>query len=189
MKVWEEDYYSAKEATQEAYTILRSAKNDFSKLYVQYYDRYYEAMAKSIASSKEASESKATLDYDATFIVKPWLIENRVRSISGTGTISTTTRTLQDGGWTPTIIELSGTNITVSGYTQYGEFAGFISISGAVTDLIIDTENYTVKMNEVNRLDVMEDFNFETYIGPGVTYFAVNGATSCVIRWQNRWYL
>lgn len=55
-------------------------------------------------------------------------------------------RSISDGGWTPTIITVTGTNVTVSGYTANGEFAGYFSVSGAVTNLVVNTEAFTAEI-------------------------------------------
>jgi hypothetical protein len=93
-------------------------------------------------------------------------------------------RTLRDGGWTPTTILVSGTDITISGSTETGEDTGIVTVSGTVSNFVIDTENFTSSDNSL-----VTPKNYGVYVGPGRTNFTIEGATSCIIQWQNRWYL
>lgn len=97
-------------------------------------------------------------------------------------------RTLADGGWTPAIINVSGTDISITGHTEWGESVGEITITGSVTNLIIDIEQFTAIENGIDKRDIINK-DFSLYIGPGKTYFTVTGATYCTIEWKNRWYL
>jgi hypothetical protein len=137
LKVWEPTYLDCKNEVQKAATIVRSKKDGFAPLYVQYTDRYYEAMTQNIGIQKAAGTSVRTLEYELKFECKPWLYSEATYTVSGTamngGTsiITTTGRTIDDGGWTPTSIKVSGTDVTISGYrTGTSDFTGFVSVSG-----------------------------------------------------------
>lgn len=190
MRVWEQDYATAKREVQKAATILRS-KKDYERLYIQTYDKYYLALTKSITSSKTVGEPMRILDYNVEFETKPWLISNTTYTISGTGVINTDVvqRNLYNGGWTPTRILVTGTNITISGYTATGDATGFCSVSGAVVELRIDAEQYQSTLNGNNANNLMNNKDYQIYVGPGKTFFSITGATSCEISWEDRWYL
>jgi hypothetical protein len=98
-------------------------------------------------------------------------------------------RTIDDGGWTPTRITVTGTDVTISGYTATGDFAGFVSISGAVTNMVIDSDTFTATIGGVNANDRMRWADYRTYVGPGKTFFTTTGASSMTLEYQNRWYL
>lgn len=98
-------------------------------------------------------------------------------------------RTVNNGGYTPTIIYITGTHVTVSGYTDNGEFTGFLSISGYVENLIVDTENSSVIMDNEVRNDLINNLDYGVYVAPGRTYFEVTGATEITITYVDRWYL
>jgi hypothetical protein len=181
MKVWEPTYLECKLKVQEAATILRSVRKQFARLYIQRTDRYYLAMPKSLKMAKDVSSSGKFIDYDMEFEAKPWIIEDRINTISGTGIIDTGARF---GGWTPTTILVTGTDITISGLTEQGQDTGTISISGYVENFVVDTEDFTSGNNAV-----ITPKNYGIYVGPGKTYFTISGATSCIITYQNRWYL
>lgn len=100
--------------------------------------------------------------------------------------IKTDGRTIDDGGWTPVIITLSGEDITIEGYTAF-EVTGYISVSGSVNNLIIDTENKTATMNGENAEDRLISKDWALFVGVGETYFDVEGATSVTIQYRNRW--
>jgi hypothetical protein len=186
MRAVGDTYVEVKEQAQKAATIITSSRG-FTKLYVQRYNKYYEAIGKSITTEKSVDSSMRFIDYDVEFEAKPWLISDYTTTISGaTGIIDTDIvgRTFDNGGWAPATLRLTGTNITVSGYTATGHFAGYIAISGAVTNFEINTTNYSSTDNSA-----MYNADYAMYVGPGRTYFNVTGATSCVIIWQDRWYL
>lgn len=190
LKVWECDYLTVKNEVEKAATILRSRKIGWSPLKVQYSDRYYMALVQNISLSKEAGTSVKTGDYQIKFECQPWLFG--ASGFTLTGTTSDTDqvgRTIDDGGWTPTRITVTGTNVTISGYTATGEFAGFVSISGAVTNMIIDSDAFTATIGGVNANDRMRWVDYRTYVGPGKTFFVSTGASSMSIQYQNRWYL
>ena len=195
LKVWEQDYLTCKNQVQQAATILRSKKDGFGPLYVQYSDRYYSALVSGIKVQKTAgnSESVRTLNYQIDFECKPWLIDETVNSfggaISSPATITTTGRTIDDGGWTPTTITVTGTNVTISGYTDNGDFTGFVSISGAVSGMIIDSDSFTTTLGGNSAENYMRWIDYRTYVGPEVTNFYVTGASNCTIEYQNRWYI
>lgn len=189
LKVWEPDYISCKKEVAKAATMLYSKKDGFAPLYIQYSDRYYQAMTSKIEEGKVAGNSVRTLDYTVNWLCKPWLTSISGHTFSGTTTITTTGRTIEDGGWTPTVITVTGTNVTISGYTATGDFTGFISISGAVTGMIIDTENFESTIGGNNANDRHYWVDYQMKVGPGVTNFDVTGASSCSITYYDRWYL
>lgn len=191
LKVWESDYNSCKAEVSRAATIVHSVRNGFAPLYVQKNDRYYEAMTERISVEKTAGQSVRTLEYEVQFECKPWLVSETEYTIGGVGTINTdqVSRTLSDGGWTPTRITVTGTNVTISGYTETGAFAGYVSIAGAVTNLVIDSDAFTAKIGSTNRNDVMQWADYRTFIGPGKTYFVTTGASVMTVKYNNRWYL
>lgn len=189
MKVWEPDYQSCKQQVENAASMLHSKRHGFAPLYVQYTDRYYEAMTKTVKIEKVAGTSVRTLEYVVDFECKPWLTSVSGHTITGTTTVTTTGRTISDGGWTPTIITVTGTNVTISGYTDTGDFTGFISISGAVTGMVIDSSTYESTIGGNNANDRHYWADYQMYVGPGVTNFAVTGASSCSITYYDRWYL
>jgi hypothetical protein len=191
LKVWEEDYLACKKEVALAATYLRSKRDGFAPLYVHYTDRYYEALTQTISVEKTAGASVRTLEYEVQFQCKPWLVSETTYTISGTGTIDTdsASRTIADGGWTPTTITVTGTNVTISGYTSTGDFTGFVSISGAVTNLVIDSDAFTAKIGSTNKNEVMKWADYRTYVGPGKTFFVSTGASAMTVQWKNRWYL
>src|SRR5574339_1242920 len=171
LKVWEQDYLTCKEQVRLAATMLRSNKQGFAPLYIQRADRHYEAMVKTIRLDKAAGTSVRTLDYGVDFECRPWLISDTTYTVSGTGTVTITRDLEADGGWTPTRMLLSGTNITVSGYTAAGDFAGYVSVSGAVSNLYLDSEAYTATIGGVNKNNLIKWIDYRTYVGPGNTTF------------------
>lgn len=191
LKVWEPDYVSCKLAVSQAASMLRSKRSGFAKLYLQYSDRYYEAMTRSIKEEKVAGELIRTLDYQAEFECKPWLVSDTVHTLTGTGTIDTdqVSRTIDNGGWTPATITVTGTDVTVSGYTATGEFAGFISISGAVTNMIIDSYTFESTISGINANNRMRWADYQMFVGPDKTFFTTTGASSFSIDYADRWYL
>jgi hypothetical protein len=189
MRAWEPTYHLVKEKVQKAATMLRSSKNHFVKLYIQQPDAYFLALVEKVEIEKSVEESSKILDYTITFEAKPWLISNDIYEISGTGLIDTGSRTIYDGGWTPTKILVSGTDVEITATTESGDPAGHISIDGTCDNLVIDSENFTAIENGVNKNGIMLIKNYDIYVGPGKTFFQIDGATSCVIQYQNRWYL
>lgn len=195
MRVWDEDYAACKAQVERAATILRSKRQGTGMLRVMYSDRYYEAMPKSIKMEKQAGSSVKIVDYDIDFDAKPWLVSDAVYTVSGDGlngartTFSTVGRTIDDGGWTYATVKLSGREVTVSGYTQSGDLAGFISVSGYIANLVIDSEAFTATVAGVNQNKAMKSVDYRMYVGPEVTYFTVSGAQLCEITYHNRWYI
>jgi hypothetical protein len=191
LKVWEPSYLACKTEVSKAATMLRSKKTGFAPLYVHYTDRYYEALTQSVKEEKTAGTSVRTLEYQVQFECKPWITSVSGYSLSGTGTIDTDSvgRTIDDGGWTPTRITVTGTNVTISGYTATGDFAGYVSISGAVTSMVIDSDAMTATIGGLNANDRMRWADYRTYVGPGKTFFVTTGASSMTLQYNNRWYL
>lgn len=189
-KVIGETYDDVKAQVRRATTITHSSRG-YTKLYVQHFDRYYLALGQKVSMQKTVGESMRLLDYTAEFEVKPWLLSDTVYTLTGTGTVTTdsVSRDLTSGGWSPVTITLDGTDVTVSGYNAAGEFTGFISVSGTVANLVIDSEAYTATINGENANQVMYTPNYQLYVGPGKTTFVITGATSAQITYQNRWYL
>lgn len=188
MKVWEQGYLAAKNEIQKAATIFRSKKWDYAPLYVQYSDRHYDAKTQSIRLAKQAGGSVNIAEYELQFECKPWLVSDTTSNASGTGLV-TVTRTLDDGGWTPTRITVTGTNVTISGYLDNGDPTGFVSVSGAVSGLLIDSDAFTATIGGNNANGQMYWVDYRTYVGPGTTHFQVTGASSCAFEWENRWYI
>lgn len=191
LKVWECDYLTAKMEVEKAATILRSKRSGFANLYIQSSDRYYEALVQTIRVQKEAGTSVRTLEYDVEFECKPWAISVSGHELNGTGLIDTDQvgRTIDNGGWTPTRFIVDGTNVTVSGYTSTGDFTGFVSISGTVAGLVVDSDTFTATIAGVNKNEYMYWADYRLYVGPGKTYFNVTGATQFRLVYNDRWYL
>lgn len=200
-KVWEPTYQDCKTEAEKAATILRTKKNGFADLYLQYSDRHYEAMVKAITIDKAVPSSTRTLNYQVQFECKPWLISDATYTVSGTGVMRSDSkyhllldtdsvgRTIDHGGWTPTTLTMTGTNITVSGYTESGDFAGFLSIDGAVTNVVVNSYDVTTTIGGVNYNDQMLWADYRVFAGTGRTFFEVIGASTCVIEYQNRWHI
>lgn len=189
LKVWEQDYATCKQQVQQAATMLRSKRAGFAPLYVQFDDRHYEALVNKISIDKNAGASVRTLDYQVDFTCKPWALSDTQESFNGTSTITTTGRTIDDGGWTYANIDISGTNVTVSGYTATEPFTGYLRASGSVTNLIIDSENFTATQGGVNKNSIMTSVDYRMLVGPEETNFLVTGASACTITYYNRWYI
>lgn len=192
LKVWESTFQVAKDQVQLAATYLRSKRAGFTELRLQYTDRHYDALVKTITLDNEAGRSVRLMTYRVIFECRPWLIEDAITTITGTSTIDTDQvgRTIDNGGWAPTTITVTGTNVTISGYTATEPFTGYVSVSGAVSSLVIDSEAMTAEISGVNRNDLMlRSTDYALYVGPGKTYFAITGASSCSISYQNRWYI
>lgn len=191
LKVWEQDYITCKNAVQKAATILRTKKDGYADLYVLYNDRHYEAMAGSVKISKTAGASVRTLNYQASFSCRPWLIRDSTHTLTGTGIINTdqVSRTIDDGGWTPTVVTVTGTNVTISGYTDTIPYTGFISVIGAVSSLVVDSDAFTAEISSVNANDKMANVDYRLFVGPEKTYFNITGASSCSIQYHDRWNL
>lgn len=191
LKVWESTFEEVKEQIELGATYLRSKRAGFADLYLQWSDRHYEALVKNITSENTAGRSTRLADYTATFECRPWLINDATTTISGTGTITTDAvgRTISDGGWTPTVITVTGTNVTISGFTDTGDFAGFVSIDGSVSNMVIDSDSMTAEIASVNRNDLMLWTDYQVMVGPGKTSYVITGASSCTISYHDRWYV
>lgn len=191
LKVWEQDYLTCKQQVELAGTMLRSVRTGFSPLYLQYTDRYYEAMVKTVKADKTAGSSVRILDYNAEFECKPWLVSTSGHTLTGTTLLDTNSvgRTITNGGWTPATVTVTGTNVTVSGYTATGQFAGYFSVSGAVTNLVVNTQAFTAEISGVNKNILMVSSDYRMFVGPDRTYFAVTGASSASLSYNDRWYL
>lgn len=191
LKVWEQDYLTCKQQVELAATMLRSERKVFAPLYLQYTDRYYSAMVKSVKADKAVGSSVRTLDYNAEFECKPWLTSVSGHTLTGTTTVTTDSvgRTISNGGWTPTIITVTGTDVTVSGYTANGDFTGYFSVSGAVANLVVNTELYTAEIGGLNKNNLMNTIDYQVWVGPEKTTFDITGASSASISYWDRWYL
>lgn len=195
LKVWEQDYATCKQQVQQAATMLRSKRSGFAPLYVQYSDKHYEALVTSIKMDKNAGESPRILEYQVDFQCKPWLIGDTVNTITGSSlarartNFTTSGRTIDNGGWTPTTITVTGSDITISGYTAAGDFAGFISVSGTVTNLVVDADAFSAFEGATNRNSYMRYADYRVWVGPEETTFVVSGATSITINYYDRWYI
>jgi hypothetical protein len=188
--VWEKDYRAVKDAYHLATTILRSRREGFAPLFVDYTDRYLNATVKTVTYQQDVQQSRRILKYSVDFNTEPYWISTSGYTITGAGNVDTdqVDRTFNDGGWTPTWIEVTGTNITISGYTDT-EFTGFVSISGHVVNYVVDTENFTtVTASGSNGDKFMYWKDYQMWVGPGKTTFAVSGATDISISYHNRWY-
>lgn len=189
MKVMASTYAEGKEQVHLAGTMLRSNRSDFVRLSLLRTDRYYLAKTVSIKTEQVAGRGERTTPYSVVFEARPWSYGIETHTLTGTIDTNNVGRTLSNGTWTPARVTLTGTNITVSGYTDAGEFTGFISVSGAVTNLVIDSELYTATINGVNRNDVMRNYEYQIYIGPGRTRFATTGVTEITVEYEDRWPL
>lgn len=191
LKVWEQDYLTCKQQVELAATMLRSVRAGYAPLYVQFSDRHYQAMVSTVRAEKSVPTSVKTLDYDVEFECKPWLESNTSHTLTGTTLLDTdaVARSIDNGGWTPATVTVTGTNVTVSGYTATGDFAGYFSVVGAVTNLVINTEAFTATIGGVNQNAIMGSADYRMSVGPARTYFAVTGASAASLTYSDRWYL
>lgn len=193
-KIWEADWATCKEQYLLAETYLRSKRSGWADLHIGDTYRHYNAMTKSVKRSSRAGSSNRLLEYDVDWEVQPWLERNVQWTVSGTtsGVINTDaiSRTISThGGWSPVTARITGTNITISGYTDTEPFTGYMSISGAVSNLVVDTEEYTAKIGSTNKNDVMLWKDYQLWVAPGKTYFNIGGTVTLVrIQWYDRWY-
>jgi hypothetical protein len=194
MKVYEQDYATCKQQVRQAATILRSERG-YAQLVIQDVNKYYNALVTNIKVEKSVGSSPRILEYVADFNCKPWQYSVSTYSVTNNslggnpGTLTTTGRVLDDGGWTPATVTITGTNVTVSGYTANNDFAGYFSVSGAVTNLVVDSDKFSATIGGVIKNNIMKTADYRIFVGPEVTNFYVTGATSCSVSWQNRWYL
>jgi phage-related protein len=185
MLVWETDYLTCKQQIELASTYLRSFRGGFANLYVQYSDKHYSAMVKSIKVDKQVPSSVRTLNYTVEFECRPWLIGETLYTISSdTNEVG---RTLEDGGWTPTIITSTGA-VTIVGTTADGQNTGTIIVADSISGLVIDTEAYTATAGGVNKNASITTKDYRMYVGPGRTTFSVTGG-SASISYYDRWYI
>jgi hypothetical protein len=191
LKVWEDDFLTCKQQIQLAATMVRSVRGKFAPLYVGYTDRYYTAMTKSIKTTAQAGKSVRIAEYDVEFECLPWITSDTLHTLTGTGLIDTdqVSRTITNGSQTPTVITVTGTDVTISGYTDTGDFTGYFSISGAVAGLVIDSSNFTAAVNGENMNGNMLTVDYQLNVGVGKTNFLITGASSCSIAYYDRWYL
>jgi hypothetical protein len=216
LKVWEQDLLTCKTEIARAADFLMSRINSPSNLYVGYTDRHLTAVPVTVRRQKETSTSSRTLEYDVDFNCRPYFIGETTYTISGsivgTGTTYLSTSSLfsgtrnigEDGTWTPVRITLTGTNVTISGYTEeankytpfvgtfHSEQTGFISVSGAVTNMQILPETLTATINGANANDRMLWTDYSLYVAPSVTHtgFKVTGTNvSILMNYENRWAL
>ena len=75
MLVWERTYQACKDKVRLAATFMRTAKG-FAPLYIQRYDRYYLALARSLKVSKAVPESPRILKYTVEWEARPWISES-----------------------------------------------------------------------------------------------------------------
>lgn len=189
-RVWEQTYRTCKDAYHLATTILRSRREGFAPLFVDYTDRYFNATVKQVTYQQDISKSRRLLDYSVEFDCEPWWTSVTGYTITGAGSVNTdaVSRTLSHGGWTPAHVKVSGTDVTISGYTAT-EFTGFASISGVVTDFVIDTEHSRSYLGSgANGDGYMHWKNYGVWVGPDKTTWAVTGASAIEITYHNRWY-
>lgn len=189
LKVWEQDYLTCKQQVDYAATILRSKRNGWAPLHVQYSDKHYDAMVKNISISKEAGTSVRTLDYSIEFECRPWLIGESLHTFSGSSPLVTTGRTISNGGWSPTIITVTGSNIDIVGVDSLGETTGHITINGSVTNLVIDTEAFTAVDDGGNKNAQMTTADYRMYVGTGETTYTFTGASSIEVKYYDRWHI
>lgn len=185
--IYTTDWTRAKNQLHETERIMLSSKEERKRLYVDYTDRHYIASFKSIKYQKDVSSSRRLLPYSVEFDVEPQMIADALTTLTGAGTIVTTGRTLANGGWTPTIITVTGIDVTISGFTST-EFTGYLSVSGLVTNLVINSELFTAEINGENANDLLYTVDYAMFVGPGETTFAVTGASSISIKYNDRWY-
>lgn len=193
-KVWEPTWEECKTQYSIATTYLLSKRNGRAPLYIGYADRHYNALNASVGRSKQAGESPRLLEYDVSWEVLPWLERDAQFTVSGTSaaifTTDTVGRTISvNGGWSPTTLVISGTDVAVSGYTDTEPFTGFLRVSGAVSNLLVDSYNYTATLSGVSVNNLMLWRDYAIWVGPGKTYFNITGTNPTVrISWHDRWY-
>jgi hypothetical protein len=189
-KVWEATYQECKNQYHKATAILRSRREGTARLFVDYTDRYFDATVKSVRYNQSVADSRRLLIYSVNFDCLPWMTSTATHTLNGTGTVTTdsVSRDITYGGWTPGRITLTGTNVTVSGYTETGEFAGFVSVSGGVTGLTIDTYRSTSSLGGDTADGYMYYKDYGLWVGPGKTTFVTTGASSFSLSYEDRWY-
>jgi hypothetical protein len=148
-------------------------------------------MTKSISMEKTAGESVKLAEYEVSFECKPWITSETLHTLTGTDLIDTDQvgRTIANGSQTPTVVTVTGTNVTISGYTDTGDFTGYFSVSGAVVGLVVDSASFTATANGENMNGNMLTVDYQLNVGVGKTNFLITGASSCTIEYSDRWYL
>lgn len=191
MKVLSDTYLNAKSHLLDAGTILRSNRSSWTPLFVKHPDKYYLALTKNIETGQTAGTGEKNPEYTVDFECKPWLFGTITHTLTGNTTLDTNAvgRTYLQGTYSPIRMNISGTNVTVSGYTEDGEFTGFISISGVVSNLSVDTENMEVRLAGERRNDLVYNYDYKMYVGPGRTFFDLTGADEVTIEYEDRWNL
>jgi hypothetical protein len=193
-KVWEPTWQDCKDQYYLATTYLRSKRSGRAPLYIGYTDRHYNALTASISREGEAGRSPRLLEYQVTWEVLPWLESDAVYTISGASATVIDTdivgrSILLNGGWAPTNLVISGTNVTISGYTDTEPFTGFLSVSGSVSNLQVNSYNYTATIGGVSSNNLMTWKDYAIWVAPGKTYFSIGGTDPTItISWQDRWY-
>lgn len=191
-RLWEPSYRACKDEYHRAVTILRTRREGFAPLYVDYTDRYFLAAVKTVSYNQDVSKSRHILDYSVEFDCSPWMISTSGHTITGaagTLTTDTVTRTFDQGGWTPAYAVVTGTNVTISGYTATEPMTGYVNISGAVTGFIVDTEFSQSFITASGTGDgYMRYKDYGIWVGPGKTSWAVTGASAISITYNDRWY-
>jgi hypothetical protein len=199
MLVWDDNYVACKEQIQNAATYLRSKRGGYGNLYLGTTSKHYQVIPVAIKYDKNATDGYKTSKYDITFKAKPYLEADdwTYLSISGAGTFSTDTattpRTYTNGIFSPCYITISGASNTptISGYTETGEYCGYIAASGiANTTVTINSRDYTaVDSGGNNKNALLTTPDYAMFVGVGKTNFSCQGVSSVEIAWHDRWYI
>jgi len=199
MLVMDDSYYLCREQIQTAATYLKSRRRGYADLYVGYTDRYYQAIPVSLKYAKDVKENYRTSKYDVVFKAKPYLLSAITHTISssiGNELITTdvVSRTTADGTYSPCIITITGADlITISGYTETGDFCGFLSFSGyndSESTFTIDSSNYTTVDESGKNQNTRQLYvDYALFVGTGKTYFEISGEGQIDITWNDRWAL
>lgn len=189
--VWEPTYRACKDEYHKATTILRTRRDGFAPLYVDYDDRYLNAVVQSVTYQQEASASKRILRYQVAFETEPWWLGvDELEITGGTGTLDTdaVSRTFDDGGWSPIYADISGTDVTISGYSDTERFTGYVSVSGTVANFIVDTSLSSSFFDDGTGDKYMRWADYGIWVAPGKTSWVVTGASAVSLKYHNRWY-
>ena len=139
-------------------------------------------MVSNVTMEKSVGSSPRILEYQVEFDCRPWLVGEVFHTINAdTDEVG---RTIDNGGWTPTYVHLTGNSI--SGVTGDGQSTGNIVTTG-VTDMIIDTAAFTATIGGINKNELVTTKDYRLYVGPGKTTFTVDG--SATIQYYDRWYI
>jgi hypothetical protein len=196
LKVWEDDFANCVDKVQLAGTMLRSTRT-FAPLYIQSDNKHYTALVKSISRQADAGGSVRTMDYEVQFECKPWLEGDTLHTVhdgAATNPITidtdTVSRTISNGGWTPVTLYISGQDVTVSGYSSTVQCTGYLTISGAASQYIVYSDEYTVvNASGYNVLDQVRPIDFRLFVAPEKTSFYITGATWVKLEYYDRWYI